>query len=138
MPLLEAKLIAHQFVEEIWNRGNISLIDEMLSDTCSYRLGSARKPFDATIEPLKTCISNVRRAFPDLQISEHDAIAEENKIAIRWTAKGTHEAEFQGLVASGREFTLSGVVILIIENKKICSVWISTNLCELMAQLNSE
>ncbi len=138
MSVREAKLIAHQFLEEIWNRGNISLIDEMFSETCVYRAEGAQKSAGMPVGHLKTCISNVRRAFPDLRISQRDVIAEDNKIAIRWTARGTHQAEFLGLRSTGKEFTLSGVAILIIEQKKICNTWMFAGLSELIAQLKED
>lgn len=51
-------------------------------------------------------------AFPGSQLTFEDMIAEDNKVAMRFTVRATHLGEFQGIPPSGRQVTLEGITIL--------------------------
>jgi steroid delta-isomerase-like uncharacterized protein len=62
-------------------------------------------------------------------------IAEENKVAARFTARGIHKGNFMGLPATGKSITMTGIEIFRIENGKIIELWGEVNLLGLMQQL---
>ncbi len=56
------------------------------------------------------------RAFPDFYAEVDDLLVdvEAGKVAVRWTATGTHRGEFLGLLPTGRQVTFHGIEMLTI------------------------
>ena len=50
-------------------------------------------------------------AFPDSRIAIESSMAEGDTAVVRWTMTGTHQGEFQGIPASGRPISFSGIEI---------------------------
>jgi len=49
--------------------------------------------------------------FPDMQVTIDDVIAEGDKVAYRWTARGTQTGEMMGIPPTGRSVILTGITI---------------------------
>ncbi len=47
----------------------------------------------------------------DLTFTENWMIAEEDKVAVCFTAKGTHDGVFQGVPATGKRYELSAMTV---------------------------
>ena len=60
-------------------------------------------------EQAKQFFGMVHQAFPDLHAEVHDVIAEGELVAARVTYTGTHQGEFVGIPATGKQTTTSGV-----------------------------
>ena len=71
------------------------------------------------VEKFKQWITEDRKAFPDLQATIDDDFAEEDKVAMRWTLKGTFEKEFLGVPPTHKQVKTHGVEILHFKNGKI-------------------
>jgi ubiquinone/menaquinone biosynthesis C-methylase UbiE/predicted ester cyclase len=64
--------------------------------------------------------------FPDLSFEVNDQVTEDNKVASRWTLRGTHK---------GREVELRGIVISRFEDGRIIEDWAASDTLELVRQL---
>ena len=64
-----------------------------------------------------------------------DVIAEDDKVVVRWTNAGTHVAEFAGIPATGRSFTIAGIDIYRVANGSICEHWHVIDQLSLLGQL---
>jgi predicted ester cyclase len=64
--------------------------------------------------------------FPDLSFEVDDQVAEGDKVASRWTLRGTHK---------GREVELRGIVISRFEDGRIIEDWAASDTIELVRQL---
>ena len=49
----------------------------------------------------------LRKSFSNVQWKLEEMIAEDNKVAVRWTCSGTHDGEFMGIPATGKSFSAS-------------------------------
>lgn len=76
-------------------------------------------------------------AFPDLRVTIHDQIAENDRVATRLSFSGTHQAEFQGLPPTGRVIDVNGVVIDRYVDGKMAEHWALFDTMELMQQLGA-
>ncbi len=65
-----------------------------------------------------------------------DVIAEDDKVVVRWTNAGTHVAEFAGIPATGRPFTIGGIDIYRLANSSICEHWHVIDQLSMLAQLD--
>lgn len=116
------KMIEGRLIEEVWNRGNFAVVDELIAG--DY-LGHSSTPGGETHgrAGYKRYYAGLREAFPDLQVTVEDQIAEGDKVVTRWTARGTHQGEFQGIPPTDRQGTITGITIDRIANGKVVECW---------------
>lgn len=128
----ENKALLRRLYEEVWNQGNMATVDELLAT--DYVL---HDPAHLVCGPegFKAYVSAFRAAFPDLHAIVEDQIAEENMAAMRFTARGTHKGELQGIPPTGKQVILSGINIQRIANGKIVENWVSLDALGMLQQL---
>jgi steroid delta-isomerase-like uncharacterized protein len=61
--------------------------------------------------------------FPDARIAIESCVADGDTVATRWTLTGTHRGEFQGIPATGREVTFSGIEFNRVAAGKLAEHW---------------
>ena len=120
----ENKAIARRLYET-FNRaistGNMSLLDEVLAaDGVDHNPAPGQAP---GLEGVKQVFSQFLAAFPDLQFTVEDMIAEGDKVASRITTRGTHKGDFQGIPATGKQVTQTGIDIVRIAGGKVVERW---------------
>jgi steroid delta-isomerase-like uncharacterized protein len=76
-------------------------------------------------------------AFPDIQITVDDEIAEGDRVVCRWTVTGTHQGEFMGIPPAGKAVTRAGVAIYRLVNGKIAENWLFADDVDFMQQLGA-
>ena len=82
---LKAKVI--RFTEEAWNKGDVSVMDEIFAqDVVS---NSPEPPEEQGLEAYKKTLIDFRTDYPDLHVTIDEIIAEGNTVADRWTLQGT-------------------------------------------------
>jgi len=64
-----------------------------------------------------------------------DVIAEEDKVVVRWTNRGTHVGDFAGIPATGRTFTFTGIDIYRIQGDRLAEHWHVIDQLALLGQL---
>jgi len=103
------KARSRRFFEEVWGKGNIAVIDELTAP--DFVDHNAVPGLPSGVEGLKQFVVTYRSAFPDMQISVDDLIAEGDKVVIRWTARGINFGPFLGMPATGKPVTVTGITI---------------------------
>jgi len=113
----ENKAIVKRWNEEIWNKENADIINE-LGDVnyINHANNHDRAAF-------RQWAVGFRASFSEGGISIEDTIAEGDKVAIRWTMRGTHTGELMGIPATGKQVTGTGISIYRIANGKIVEDW---------------
>ena len=86
-------------------------------------------------EGLKKVIAMYREAFPDLEFTIEDQIAEGERVVTRWTARGTHTGDLWGIPGTGKEVTVTGTSIDRIKDDRIVESWSNWDALGLMQQL---
>jgi predicted ester cyclase len=72
---------------------------------------------------VKRYAAMVRAAFPDLEYTVEDQIAEGNSVSTRHRASGIHEGELLRLAPTGNRVEIAGISIMRIEGGKIEEIW---------------
>jgi steroid delta-isomerase-like uncharacterized protein len=117
----ENKAIVRRFLDEAWNMGELSVLDEICAP--SYVYHDPANPQVTNLEAYKQYIAAVRAAAPDLQFTAEDVLAEGDKVAVRWTFRGTAENEFQGIPPTGEQLAFTGMNIYRLSQGKIAENW---------------
>src|SRR5450759_1823852 len=71
----------------------------------------------------------------DLKFTENWMIAEGDKVAVCFTAKGTHDGAFHGVSATGKRYELSSMTVWRFVDGKIAEEWVFFNDLDLYRQL---
>ena len=75
-------------------------------------------------EQAKQFVSTFLEAFPDINISVEDVIAEGDQVVSRYTIRGTHQGETEEFgPPTGRQMELEGITIHRFEDGKIVEEW---------------
>ncbi len=78
-----------------------------------------------------------RNAFPDIQMSVEDVIAEGDKVVARWTVCATHQGELMGIPPSGNRMEVTGISIGRIEGGKFVETWSNYDTLGMMQQIGA-
>ena len=116
------KALADRWMEQLWQRGNLKVVDGLHAPDFVDRSPASRAP---DREGFKAGVAELYAAFPDFYaVTERLVIdAESREVAIRWTAVGTHEGVFMGVLPTGERVTFEGIEILLIEDGLIVERW---------------
>ncbi len=117
MSKAQNKTIAQRFNEDVWGRGDEAALEELLSpDFVDHGALPGQTP---DREGHKQILGVFRSAFPDLQVTTEEIIAEGDKVVSRWTARGTHQGELMSIAPTGKEVTITGIDVLRIAEGKV-------------------
>ena len=116
------KTNARRVVDEIWNKHNASLIDELfakdaiLHDPQDPTAVKGPQGFKATLETYLT-------AFPDTKLTIEKEIADGEYVVQHLRAVGTNTGPFNGMPATGKKAITTGAMTTKFDNGKIVEVW---------------
>lgn len=120
-------LVIHAYLDGM-NTRNMDIIDEVFSP--EYVSHFPGQPPTRGLEPLKAVLKSFFDAFPDLVFKIEDQLAEGDKVAIRWSAQGTHQGEWRGfpprergIPPTGRHVTFHATDIYLIADSQVVEEW---------------
>jgi steroid delta-isomerase-like uncharacterized protein len=121
----DAKELVRRYFEQIWNRGNLEIVDQLFTPDFvrhgpALEGGEVRGP-----EGLKQLVRLYRGSFPDLNVPIDEQIGEGEVVVTRWTAQGSHQGELMGIAPTGRRATVPGIIIDRIAGGRIAEEWAS-------------
>ena len=120
---LEAiKALVQRNFEVIWSQCNLEATDAIIAHDYVGHIATLPEPVRG-IEAFKQVIMLYHFSSPDIRFEIQDQIAEGNKVATRWIARGTHQGEFMGIAPSGQRLSVTGMSFHRIENGRIQESW---------------
>lgn len=126
------KELSVRLFEEVWNQGNLDVIDEIISENYVVHIGN----IDVKgITNYKNYISSYRIAFPDIYFNIDDIIVHDDKVVERYSATGTHNGNLLGIPPTYKKAKISGIDIVRIKNGKMVERWGQADLLGLIKQL---
>jgi predicted ester cyclase len=120
----ENKAIVRRAIEEGWNRGHVAVFDEL--NAPNFINHDPGAPGVRTKEDYKRWVTESLSAFPNFHMTIEDLIAEGDRVAMRWTFRGTNTGALvtpMPLPATGKQVTGSGVTIIRLVGEKAVEVW---------------
>ncbi|HEY41265.1 MAG TPA: ester cyclase [Dehalococcoidia bacterium] len=96
-------ILRHKHVEELFNKGNLAVADEIISPDYVYHraAGEVKGP-----EGVKQMVTTLRTAFPDVHFTIEDIVAEGENVAVRYTWTGIHRGEYMGIAPTGKQINM--------------------------------
>jgi steroid delta-isomerase-like uncharacterized protein len=109
--------LVRRFIEEVWNKGDLAVIDELVSEKyvgTEPLVGDVRG-----VSALREQVQTFRTAFPDLRLTIEDIGMSGDRVFMRWTARGTHRGSLMGIPPSNNRGEIRGISVQRIGGGKI-------------------
>ena len=131
----ENKALVRRFLDELQNKQNLDIVDELVSP--GYPGEGTSSIGGDSPEALKEGSRARKVAFPDTHWTIDDQIAEGDKVVTRFTIRGTHKGEYQGIAPTDKEIVTTGILIHRIDNGKLVECWAALDRLGMMQQLGA-
>ena len=128
----ENKALVRRFVEEFWNEGKTAAADELMAIDAAIHMPTGEV---VNLDGFKSFAGTFRGSFPDWHSTVEELIAEGDRVAERWTGRGTHRGELQGIPPTGKRVEVPGSVFYRIVDGKIVEFRGQLDMMSLMQQL---
>lgn len=126
--------VIHRYFDEVWNRGQLDVLDELLAP--DYVNHSSSLP-DSPRGPsgVKPIVTAMRKAFPDLHYTIEKIVIGPDAVAVRTRMSGTFTGDLFGLPPTGKRFEVTQMTMEEFLDGKIVAHWRNTDELAMLKQL---
>ena len=107
---------------EALNRGDVSGADATFAPDCVIHITGSPAP-DLDLAGFKEMLAGFFRAFPDVRFTMEDQIVAGDKVAIRWTAEGTHTGPLGAAPPTGKRVRIDGLLFDRVVAGRVAERW---------------
>ncbi len=125
------KTLARQFFEDVLSQGKLDKYSD--SHTADFVVHGTEH--DYSLAEDLAAAREERTALPDMQIAVDRMVAEDDLVAVHWTAWGTNSQPGMGLPATGKKIKVSGITIFRFKAGKISEEWSAWNMLSVLRQV---
>ena len=124
-----------QFIQFI-NSADENLAQQLISPEAKFHVPGQPEPLQGPKGYLMI-ISMMRSGFPDIQWTLEDLIREGDKVAARFTMRGTHNGEFFGVPTTGKVIAVQAVNFYSLANEQIIEEYGQPEMLGLLRQIGA-
>jgi predicted ester cyclase len=129
------KVIIGRLFAEVWSHGNLVAADELVDPNMVDHVTRPGNPIG--LDGFKKTVAMFRTAFPDLEITSDDQLAVGDKVAVLWTARGTHIGELMGIAPTGKRIEVRGMYLYRFAGGKVVERAGARDMLGLMQQIGA-
>ena len=133
--MADVKSIARRLLEEPWT-GNFDVIDEVIAPGYVGHDPSEPEPLKGPAG-YKDQVRKYLAGFPDGRVTADDIFAEGDKVAARWTGRGTQTGEIAGIAPTGKQATVTGITVFRFEGGLVVEDWSTWDTLGMLVQLGA-
>jgi steroid delta-isomerase-like uncharacterized protein len=125
-----------RYFDEVTNKGNLELVDEMFAQDYVHHDPANPDPKGVVgTEDVKRHLQELLDAFPDTQFTVDGMVAEGDDICVRWTATCTHTGDYFGIPPTKKSAVITGMNTWRVSDGKAVEGWVSRDDLGLLQQL---
>ena len=128
-------IVLREWYQELWDNWNVTAADTLFTDNYSLHLPGSPAALDR--DATKGVVKMFSIAFPDLRHTVDEIVAEGDTVAARWSVRGTHRGDFQGIAPTGKQVQVSGTTVHHMMNGRIMETWLTFDTMDLLQQLGA-
>ena len=133
----ENKAVIRRWIEA-FNERDLQGEADLLAPGFVAHVPDSPAPLDLEgLEAWRQFTAPFTEAFPDLQLTVGDIMAEGEMVAARVAFHGTHRGELQGISPTGKEVAFSSMEFNRVVGGKVEEHWVELDLLGLMQQLGA-
>ncbi len=137
MSLERNKAQVARLFSEVLNKGNLAVAEEIISPAFVRRELTTLFRDVTGPEGAQGMAELLRGAFPDIEATVEDMVAEDDRVAARVTLRGTHRGDFLGIAPTGRAIAVTAINIYRFSEGKLVETWQLEDALGLMRQLGA-
>jgi steroid delta-isomerase-like uncharacterized protein len=130
-----SRAVVRAWVEEGFGAGNLALVDELFAPGFVNRTPLPGQSPDR--EGVRQTVAALRTAFPDMQVTVEDLVAEGNTVVVRDTTRAIHRGAFAGIPPTGKEVRVARIAIFRLADGRIAEHWGQVDMIGLLQQLGA-
>ena len=132
----ENKALFRRFMDELANKGNLGIVDELVApDFVEHEPLPPDAPGGR--EAPRWLFAMMRDAFPDLHITLDDELAEGDRVVARLTVRGTQRGEIMGIPPTGNSIAYTAIDIVRVADGKLVEHWGVSDQLSFLQQLGA-
>ena len=130
----ENATLVRRWFDEVWNERRDATVHELLDPAA---IGHLEGLVTHNVAEFLAARSILLNAFPDLRVLVEGILADEDEVAVRWSAEGTHRGQLLSIPCTGHPITIRGMTWLRLSNGHIVEGWDAWNQGRLMNDLQT-
>jgi steroid delta-isomerase-like uncharacterized protein len=135
MSIEENKAIVRRIFDEAWNGRDFSGLGDLIAASYVERGAPPGVALPPGPEGVRALLGMFHQAFPDLHITVDDILGEGDRVAVRTTARGTHQGALGALPATGKQVAVPAILFFRIAGGKVVDRWEVFDQMGMMQQL---
>lgn len=122
---------------ELLSEHRLEIIPDLYAEDCAFY--GMEGPGAIDREGYEAFLTAQFEAFPDLSFDVEETIGDPDgeRMAVRWTAHGTHDGAFGEVPATGEAVTVTGMSFLHLEDGEIVEAHVDYDLMGLLRQIGA-
>jgi len=133
MSIEENKVLVRHLFNEVWNKANLNIVDELCATNFTFNYAPSGISND--LEGYKQTGIIWTSGISDMKVTLEDMVAEGDKVAVRYKVGCKHTGEFMGVPPTGKQLAMVGFSIFCIKDGKIVEEWGEMDMMGLMQQI---
>lgn len=129
------KAVVTRFYEQAWNHQQFDILEETHAPDWIHHDPSNPLDLRGGSEGNRARLTELSAAFPDIHYRLDDLIAEDDRVAVRFTVSGTHSGLFAGIPATAKQVSMQGMIIHRLQDGKIVEDRVVRDTLGLLQQL---
>ena len=121
--------IAVRALGEILGNGNLDVVDELYAPEYVHHGPGG----DSDREGFRAAEAGFAAAVTDASFVVQDLLESGNRVAMRWSLTAKQTGEIAGISPTGKQFSITGIMIFRIEDGVILEDWEEANIAGLLA-----
>lgn len=127
--------LVRRYLDEVWAKGNLDALDNLLSPHYQRHLNPNSPPL--TRDGQRQRLNAFRGAFPDVQLTMEDIFAEGDRVVFRSTMRATHRGTFLGIPPTGNRVCVALLDVVRLDGGKFAEHWGGPDMLDLLKQLGA-
>ena len=129
MSAKQSKALVFRYFDEIINKGDVDVVDEIISPSFVYPGAEPGR------EGFKELVVEFREAFPDAHAAIDEMICEKDRVVVKSTMRATHKGRLLDIAPTHNPVEYSGIDIFRVSDQRIIEVVFVRDHYRLMQQL---
>ena len=131
----ENKKLARRLVEEVWEKHNFDVIDELVAE--DFVLHDPSMPEQIHGPEQYREMAKMGASIVDGPIEIDQLLSMDDYVVSRWTQRGTHVGQMGSIEPTNEEVTITGIDINRFEDGKLAETWSEVNLLNMLVQIGA-
>ena len=138
MSIESHKAIVRRYFEEVVDKRNLDVLDEIVTTDCVIHRPEASEPIRG-LEAFKQVLKEILQMYSEFTTTIHDLIAEEDRVACRLSHKAVNRGEWTSRIGrhavAGRTISWPAIAIFRIRDGKIAEEWVNRDELGMLIEL---